>query len=108
VLGDRLPHRNAVDEDVPAALCWLETMARLGFLRRNENWMKLHERFIDDCGRDGVWHPHKGMSMPRSSNAWVWALYPLEPSHAGDDRWTDVTFRVGLIARLSGRPINVH
>jgi hypothetical protein len=107
VLGDKLPHRNAVEEDVPAALQWLETMARLGFLRRNENWMKMHERFIDDCGRDGVWHPHKGMSMPRSSNAWTWAQYPLEPSHAGDERWTDVTFRVGLIARLSGRPINV-
>ena len=107
VLGDRLPHRNAVEEDIPVALCWLETMARFGFLRRNENWLKLHERFMDDCDRSGVWHPHKGMSMPRSSNPWVWAMYPLEPSHAGDERWIDVTFRVGLIARLSGRPINV-
>lgn len=107
VLGDRLPHRNAVEDDVPAALAWLELIARLGFLRRNENWMKLHERFIDDCGRDGIWHPHKGMSMPRSSNAWCWAAYPLEPSHAGDDRWTDPTFRIGLIARLSGRPITL-
>lgn len=107
VLGDKLPHRNAVEEDVPAALAWLELMARLGFLRRNENWLKMHERFIDDCGRDGVWHPHKGMSMPRSSNPWVWPTYPLELSHAGDERWTDVTFRTGLIAKLSGRPINV-
>lgn len=107
VLGDRLPHRNAVEEDVPAALGWLETVARLGFLRRNENWMKLHERFIDDCDRSGVWHPHKGMSMPRSSNPWAWATYPLEPSHAGEERWADVTFRIGLIAKFSGRPINV-
>jgi hypothetical protein len=108
VMGDELPHRNAVEGDVPAALAWLELVARLGFLRRNDNWMKMHERFIDDCGRDGVWHPHKGMAMPRSSNPWCWAAYPLEPSHAGDERWTDVTFRVGLIARLSGRPINVR
>ncbi|HVZ48245.1 MAG TPA: hypothetical protein VG916_05650 [Gemmatimonadaceae bacterium] len=107
VLGDELPHRNAVESDVPAALGWLELVARLGFLRRNENWLKMHERFIDDCGRDGVWHPHKGMAMPRSSNPWCWASYPLEPSHAGDERWTDVTFRVGLIAKLSGRTINV-
>ncbi len=107
VLGDCLPHRNAVEGDIPAALGWLELMARLGFLRRNDNWLKMHERFIDDCGRDGVWHPHKGMSMPRSSNPWCWAPYPLEPSHAGDERWTDVTFRIGLIARISGRPINV-
>ena len=68
----------------------------------------MHERFIDDCGRDGVWHPHKGMSMPRSSNPWCWATYPLEPSHAGDERWTDVTFRIGLIAKLSGRTINLQ
>ncbi len=107
VLGDQLPHRNAVEADVPAALAWLELVARLGFLRRNDNWMKMHERFISDCGRDGVWHPHKGMSMPRSSNPWCWASYPLELSHAGDERWTDVTFRTGLIARISGRPINL-
>ena len=68
----------------------------------------MHERFIDDCGRDGVWHPHKGMSMPRSSNPWCWATYPLEHSHAGDDRWTDVTFRIGLIAKYSGRSINLQ
>lgn len=105
VMGDHLPHRNAVEEDVPAALAWLELYARFGFLRRNESWLKLFDRFIEDCGNDGVWHPHKGMSMPRTSNPWVWASYPLEPSHAGNERWTDVTFRVGLIARLSGRTI---
>ena len=107
VMGDRLPHRNAVEADVPAALAWLELMARMGYLRRNENWTKLFERFVDDCGKDGVWHPHKGMAMPRSSIPWVWSAYPLEPSHQGDERWADATFRIGLIARLSGRPIEV-
>ena len=107
VMGDRLPHRNAVEDDVPAALAWIELMARMGFLRRNENWSKMYERFVDDCGRDGVWHPHKGLAMPRSSNAWVWSSYPLEPSHAGDERWVDMTFRIGLIARLSARPIDL-
>ena len=107
VMGDRLPHRNAVEDDVPAALAWIELVARLGFLRRNENWSKMYERFVDDCGRDGVWHPHKGLAMPRSSNAWVWSSYPLEPSRAGDERWADMTFRIGLIARLSGRPIDL-
>ncbi len=107
VMGDRLPHRNAVEDDVPAALAWIELMARLGFLRRNDNWSKMYERFVDDCGRDGVWHPHKGLAMPRSSNPWVWSSYPLEPSRAGDERWADMTFRIGLIARLSGRPIDL-
>ncbi len=107
ILGDRLPHRNAVEADVPYALAWLELMARLGFLRRNENWTKMYERFIDDSGRDGVWHPHKGMAMPKSSEPYVWPMYPLEQVHGGDERWADVTFRVGLIARLSGRPIDL-
>ena len=35
----------------PFALFWLELMARLGFLKRNENWWKLFERFLDDRDR---------------------------------------------------------
>lgn len=107
VLGDMLPHRNAVESDIPFALAWLELMARLGFLNRNENWTKMYERFIEDSGRDGVWHPRKGLAMPRSANTYVWPMFPLEEAHGGDERWCDVTFRVGLIARLSGRPIEL-
>lgn len=107
VLGDLLPNRNVADADVPFALAWLELMARLGFLRRNEGWAKLYERFLDDRDRDLVWHPHKGMAMPRSSNPFVWPAFPLEQMTSGDERWTDVTFRLGLIARLSGRPLEL-
>jgi hypothetical protein len=107
VLGDMLPNRNVADADVPFALAWLELTARLGFLRKNEVWSKLFERFLDDRDRDLVWHPHKGMSMPRSSNPFVWPAFPLEQMTSGDERWTDVTFRLGLIARLSGRPLEL-
>jgi hypothetical protein len=108
VLGDLLPHRNAADADVAFALFWLELMARLGFLRRNENWYKLVERFLEDRDREGVWHPHKGMdAVPPSSNPYAWAAYPLEPVLEGEARWTDFTFRLGLIARLAGRPIEI-
>jgi len=107
VMGDRLPHRNAVEDDVPAAIAWLEMVARLGFLRRKRNWPKVYERFADDCGRDGVWHPHKGLALPKSNNAWAWSAYPLEPVGGGDERYADITFRIGLIARLSGRPVEL-
>lgn len=107
LLGDPLPHRNAADADVPFALFWLELMARLNFLRRNEGWSRLFERFLDDRNRDGVWHPHKGLVASRSDNPMVWSSYPLEASLTTEDRWTDVTFRLGLIARLSGRPIEL-
>jgi hypothetical protein len=105
VLGDHLPNRNAADADVPSAITWLELMARLGFLRRNDNWSKLFERFLDDRDDQGVWHPHKGMAAVRSANPFVWATYPLEGALSGDERWTDATFRLGLIARILGRPI---
>jgi hypothetical protein len=108
VLGDLLPHRNAADADVAFALFWLELMARLGFLRRNENWCKLFERFLEDRDRDGVWHPHKGMeAVPRSTSQYAWPIYPLEPVLEGEARWSDFTFRLGLIARLAGRPIEI-
>jgi hypothetical protein len=105
VLGDQLPNRNAADDDVPSAITWLELMARLGFLRRNDNWLKLFERFLDDRDDQGVWHPHKGMAAVRTHNPFVWPSYPLEGALSGDERWTDATFRLGLIARILGRPI---
>jgi hypothetical protein len=107
MLGDMLPHRNAVDEDVPFALHWLELMARLGFLRRNEGWTRLFDRFLEDRDAQGVWHPHKGMAAVRSANPYVWPVYPLESDLSGDERWTDATFRIGLIARVAGRPIEL-
>jgi hypothetical protein len=107
MLGDPLPHRNAADADVPFAVFWLELMARLGFLKRNENWWKLLERFLDDRDREGVWHPHKGTTSPRSENPHVWPTYPLETHAEGEERWAEMTFRLGLIARLIGRPIEI-
>jgi hypothetical protein len=107
VLGDLLPNRNAADTDVVLSVTWLELMARLGFLRKNDNWCKLYERFLDDRDNHGVWHPHKGLAAPRSPNPFLWPMYPLEDQMAGDERWTDVTFRLGLIARLTGRAIEL-
>lgn len=107
VMGDRLPHRNAVEADVPAAVSWIELVARFGFLRRNDNWSKMYERFVDDCARNGVWHPHSGSTVPKNATGWVWSSYPLQPADGGDERVADITFRIGLIARLSGRPVDL-
>ena len=46
--------------------------------------------------------------MPRTTNPYVWPSYPLERHSAGEERWADLTFRLGLIARLSGRPIELR
>ena len=80
VLGDMLPNRNAADADVVFAITWLELMARLGFLRKNDKWCKLYERFLDDRDASGVWHPHKGMASARSTNPFLWPMYPARGS----------------------------
>jgi hypothetical protein len=107
IMGDVLPHRNAVDADVPFALSWLETMARLNFLRRNDGWMKLYERFIDDRDRNGVWHPHKGSDRPATTHPWAWSTFPLDDGNGAESKFTDVTFRIGLIGKLLGREIEL-
>lgn len=105
VLGDMLPNRNVADDDVVFAIAWLELMARLGFLKKNDSWCKFYDRFLEDRDADGVWHPHKGMTAPKTTNPFLWPMYPLEDHMTGDERWTDVTFRLGLIGRLLGRTI---
>jgi hypothetical protein len=108
VLGDRLPHRNALEADVPAALHWLEIMVRLGVFRRHEPWIKMFERFVESADRYGVWHPMKGEDMPSTTAADLIGWFPLESqSTEGERRWSDVTLRVSLIAKLIGRDLNL-
>ena len=107
VLGDPLPHRNAADADVPAALFWLELFARLQFLRRGEQWTRLFERFLDDRDSEGVWRPPKRTATLKSASTYVWPSFPLDAQGSGEERGSDVTFRLGLIGRLTGRPITL-
>ena len=62
---------------------------------------------VVDRDAQGVWHPHKGLAAPRSPNPFLWPMYPIENQTVGEERWTDVTFRLGLIARLTGRAIEL-
>ena len=108
VLGDFLPTRNAMDADMPSALAWLEMMARLGYLRRNDGWMRLIDRLQDDRDRHGVWHPPRSVTMPAAVPAWSWPLMPLtNRASAEESIGPDVTFRLGLIARISGQGVEL-
>jgi hypothetical protein len=106
VLGDPLATRNVADADIPFALLWLETTARLGFLRRNENWSRLFERFLDERGREHFWRPDKNQHMLETASPYIWPTYPLQLD-GPDALAADVTFRLGLIARLSGRTVEL-
>lgn len=111
VLGDQLPHRNAADADIPAALQWLELMARLGMLQRNEGWTKLFERFLGDRDAEGVWRqPGTGRRTPTmsASTPFSWPLFPLSPDASADSMRADVTFRLGIIGRYGGWGMEVE
>src|SRR5690606_1436675 len=105
-LGDPIPHKPAIGADLAGALLWLETMARLGFLARHESWSRLLVRLLDERDRHGVWRGGRAGSVPPVPvQASVWPTYPLEQVQEGETGWTDVTFRLSLVARLSGRPL---
>jgi hypothetical protein len=106
VLGDPLHSRHVLEGDVGFAFVWLELVARLGFLRRNEGWSILFERMLDQRDSHGVWRG-KGEGQGRSEHPLVWPAFPLQEPLEGEGRHTDATFRLGLIARLSGRPIEL-
>ena len=108
VLGDFLATRNTMDSDMPSALAWLEIMARLGFLKKHEGWQRLFDRLLDDRDRKGVWHPPRSVVMPEQVPPWSWPVMPLD-DHAdlAEAVSIDVTFRLGLIARLTGRGVEL-
>jgi hypothetical protein len=107
MLGDPLPTLQAAMADLPWTLTWLELVARLGFLHKNDIWCGIFERLIAQRDADGVWRSRKGIAVPPSDNEFAWATYPLEEELTDERKWTDVTFRIGLIARLSGRTIEL-
>jgi hypothetical protein len=107
ILGDPLPTLQAAMADLPWTLTWLELVARLGFLHKNDIWCGIFERLIAQRDADGVWRSRKGTAVPPSDNDFAWATYPLEEELVDERKWADVTFRIGLIARLSGRTIEL-
>ena len=94
--------------DVPFALYWLELLARLGLVRQLPSASRTLARLFHECDDQGVWSPRNLRTMPRSSNPLTTHFFPLEgPGKSPAQRQTDATFRLGLIARIMGIPIEV-
>lgn len=104
-LGDPIPSRSAADADVPHTLLWLELVARLRILDRHEGWKRHFERFLDDRGRDFVWRPSKSQTVVTSHDV-AWPFADLQGKGA-EGISADATFRLGLIAKTIGRPIEL-
>jgi hypothetical protein len=109
ILGDPL-HADAQGhvDDVPFALYWLELLTRLGIVRQVASASKVLARLFNECTDQGIWSPSGLRTMPKSENPVVSHYFPLEgPGKSPAQRQTDVTFRLSLIAKLLGVPLNV-
>jgi hypothetical protein len=94
--------------DVPFALYWLELMTRLGLVRQIPSASRVLARLFSECDDQGIWSPKSLRAMPKATSSLSAHYFPLEgPGKSPAQRQTDVTFRLGLIARLMGLPIEV-
>jgi len=83
IMGDVLPHRNAVEADVPFALMWLETMARLNFLppkRRMDEALMTGSSTIATAAVSGI--PTRERIGRRPRNSWPWSTFPIDDGAA--------------------------
>lgn len=93
-------------KDIPLALLAAELLARIGGIGSSASAQRVLARLWSECDNAGVWHPRKLASAPKSANPATYHFYPLHPDTKSlDGRVADVTFRLALIAKLLGRPL---
>ena len=94
--------------DIPFALYWLELLTRLGLVRQIPSASRVLARLYSECDDQGIWSPKSLRAMPKPISALTTHYFPLEgPGKSPAQRQTDATFRLALIARLMGLPIEV-
>jgi len=94
--------------DVPFALYWLELLARLGLVRQVPSASRVLARLYNECDDQGIWSPKNLRTPPKATTSLTTHYFPLEgPGKSPAQRQTDVTFRLALIGRIMGLPIDV-
>ena len=83
-------------------------MARLGLVRPVVSANRTLARLFNECDDQGIWSPKNLRTLPRSPNPVTAHYFPREGAgRSPAQRQTDATFRLGLIARIMGLPIEV-
>jgi hypothetical protein len=94
--------------DVPFAVYWLELLARMGIVRQVPSASRVLARLFSEADDRGIWTPKNLRGLPKSDSPVLTHWFPLEgPGKSPAQRQTDITFRLGLIARLMGIPIDL-
>lgn len=104
LLGNPLEaDRSGMPKDLPLALYWIELLVRMEMLHTNETALKILGRLLADMDGNGVWAPKSLRSLPKSKSRLADFMFPLEQDGKSmERRQADVTFRLALIAKLSG------
>jgi hypothetical protein len=105
LMGDPLADVTEADgRSLSRILGWLELLARLGVVRRHEPWRQLLDRLLDARDADGRWTRPANVAPP---DPLTWPMSPLgSPGERGDGQ-ADATFRLALVARLAGHPVEL-
>jgi hypothetical protein len=107
LLGDPI-HADARGnpKDIPLALHYIELLAHLGALQHAPVATKVLARLMHDCDDDGVWRPAGIKAAPKTDERLVCHYWPLQvDDRTAEGRLVDVTFRLAIIARLLGLPV---
>jgi hypothetical protein len=107
LLGDPIEaDAKGVAKDIPLALHFIELLARISALHTNPVATRVLARLLSECDEQGVWRPKPAKAAPRTTHRVTYHMYPLQAeSKSSDSRLVDVTFRLALIARLLGWPL---
>ena len=108
LLGDPIEaDSKGLPKDIPLALHYIELLARMGALQWAPVATKVLGRLLKDCDETGVWHPKNLRSQPKAVNKITYHYYPLmADAKTTEGREVDVTFRLALIAKLLGWPLD--
>ena len=104
LLGDPIhADGKGVAKDIPLALHFIDLLTRIGALHTAPVSTKVFGRLLRDCDERGVWSPKGLRGAPKLGNKAAYHFYPLGlESKSPESRQVDVTFRLALIAKLSG------
>ncbi len=107
LLGDPIEcDAKGMPKDLPLALHFLEMMARIGALKGEAPQLKLFNKLQKDVDETGVWNPKGLRGLPKATSKASYHSFPLElETKAAEWKQVDVTFRLALIAKLAGLPV---
>ena len=107
LLGDPIEaDTKGTAKDIPLALHFIELLARISALHTNPVATRVLARLLSECDEQGVWRPKQLKAAPRTTHRVTYHMYPLQAeAKSADSRLVDVTFRLALIARLLGWPL---